>query len=279
MGKRQEKIYNLLLKSNNIQLLSRNGSKLICKCGICGLQFEIIGYMNRYKIVCPYCKKTKEAERKKEKRHKKTLSDFTTIKRRCENLSYCFSTKDFLCEECHIKSAPYYSKKEFIEIINKANRTITVTGEFIDSNTPIEYRCNICGSTYQGKPHALLERKCGCKKCNQSFGERVISMYLYKNNIEYEIGKTFDDCRHKKKLRFDFYLPKFNAVIEYDGKQHYEPVVFSKSQCSISEHEIIKYRDNIKNTYCKDNHIPLLRIKYTDADIENTINEFLKTLI
>ena len=34
--------------------------------------------------------------------------------------------------------------------------------------------------------------------------------------------KTFDDCKNIHKLRFDFYLPKYNCVIETHGEQHYK---------------------------------------------------------
>lgn len=65
-----------------------------------------------------------------------------------------------------------------------------------------------------------------CRYCNISSGEFKISEFLNKHNIFYENEKIFDDCRDIKPLRFDFYLPKYNLVIEYDGKQHFEPVKF-----------------------------------------------------
>ena len=36
----------------------------------------------------------------------------------------------------------------------------------------------------------------------------------------------FNDCKRKNKLRFDFYLPKYNVLIEYDGMQHFKPIIF-----------------------------------------------------
>ncbi len=45
-------------------------------------------------------------------------------------------------------------------------------------------------------------------------------------NIEFEQQKTFDGCKMKYLLRFDFYIPCLNIAIEYNGKQHYEPIDF-----------------------------------------------------
>lgn len=89
------------------------------------------------------------------------------------------------------------------------------------------------------------------------------------NNIKYKPQKTFDGCKYKYKLSFDFYLIDHNMCIEYDGKQHYEdiyncPEEFKKTQL----------RDKIKNKFCKDNNIKLLRIKY-DENVEDIIKKEL----
>jgi very-short-patch-repair endonuclease len=63
-------------------------------------------------------------------------------------------------------------------------------------------------------------------------------------------------------LRFDFYLPKYNTCIEFDGKQHFEPVkIFGGNE---NFKEIIK-KDSIKNMYCDTNGIKLIRIKYDQS--------------
>ena len=62
-------------------------------------------------------------------------------------------------------------------------------------------------------------------------------------------------------LKFDFYLPDYNCCIEYDGKQHFEPIdYFGGKNGFIKTQE----RDDIKNQYCKNNDIKLIRIPYTD---------------
>ncbi len=73
------------------------------------------------------------------------------------------------------------------------------------------------------------------------------------------------------KKRFDFYLPNLNICIEFDGRQHYN---IDNSYFGGEEEFLrIKERDGIKNQYCKDNDITLIRIPYWD--IEN-IDKILK---
>jgi hypothetical protein len=81
-------------------------------------------------------------------------------------------------------------------------------------------------------------------------------------NCDYR-EKSFEDCtnlgdsRACKRLRFDFYLPEQNTLIEYDGEQH-----FVKRGKYGDKFEDRQQNDMIKNQYCKDNNIKLIRIHY-----------------
>ncbi len=114
-------------------------------------------------------------------------------------------------------------------------------------------------------PNAHLSGQ-GCPGCNLSKGEDRVEKYLQSNSIEYIRQYKFDECKNKKKLPFDFYLPDINLAIEYDGEQHFNPVfgdeAFIRTQ----------FNDNIKNKFCDDNNIKLIRIKY-DQNIEKKLNE------
>jgi hypothetical protein len=68
--------------------------------------------------------------------------------------------------------------------------------------------------------------------------------------------------------------PKF---IEYDGIQHSEPVRFGGISKEKAEHkfEETKIRDKIKDEFCHENNFKLLRISYTETDIENLIDNFI----
>ena len=85
--------------------------------------------------------------------------------------------------------------------------------------------------------------------------------------VEYSQQHKFGDCKHKRKLPFDFYLPELNTCIEYNGKQHYEPIDFFGGDCGFKEQQI---RDMVKNKYCYENNIKLLTIKY-DENIKSKL--------
>lgn len=92
------------------------------------------------------------------------------------------------------------------------------------SHIKIKIICPKHGEFLQ-KPNAHLNGN-GCPICNESKGEKEIRRYLKDKNIKYKSQKTFDDCKYKQKLQFDFYLPEYNLCIEYNGIQHYIPIDF-----------------------------------------------------
>ena len=105
----------------------------------------------------------------------------------------------------------------------------------------------------------------------------MIKIILEKYNIEFIQQYSFDDCKYKNKLKFDFAVIKDGKVfylIEYDGKQHFEPIEFFGGIKSFIE--TLK-RDKIKNEYCENNNIPLLRLKYTltKEEIEKEITNII----
>lgn len=109
----------------------------------------------------------------------------------------------------------------------------------------------------------------GCSSCNESKGEKIISWFLDKNNIRYEKQKMFDKCRDIRRLKFDFYIPDINTCIEFDGKHHFEKIEFGQKKLE----DTIK-KDKIKNIFCLENKIGLIRISYE----QNIIEELEKIL-
>ena len=98
---------------------------------------------------------------------------------------------------------------------------------------------------------------CGCLRV--SHGEYKIAQLLSSNQIPYETEKTFENCIFNEsgaKARFDFFVNN-SYLIEFDGVQHYKPT------WSIEDLDNTQKRDHIKNEWCKNNDIPLIRIPYT----------------
>ena len=69
--------------------------------------------------------------------------------------------------------------------------------------------------------HHHIQKKQGCKKCNESKGEKEISSILSENKLTFTRQKRFKDCRNINPLPFDFYLPEKNICVEFDGEQHF----------------------------------------------------------
>lgn len=114
-----------------------------------------------------------------------------------------------------------------------------------------------------------LYRGDGCPLCSYygpSKGELELYRILDKLKEYYQKEFVFDN---NKNFSFDIYLVKYNLVIEFDGEFHYDLLRFKKSKEILSK---TKIRDELKNQYCKDNNINILRIPYWEINnIENII--------
>jgi len=131
---------------------------------------------------------------------------------------------------------------------------------YINSSEKIKIICPIHG-IFKQTPNNHTSQRQGCPICKESKGENLIRIYLNDNNIDFIREYKFKKCRNKRELLFDFYLPKHNTCIEYDGIQHYETNSFFGGD---SEFKNIQIRDNIKNDFCIKENINLIRIKYND---------------
>ena len=102
-----------------------------------------------------------------------------------------------------------------------------------------------------------------------SAGEKRIYDYLMKKNIEFVWQKKFKDCKDKNTLPFDFYLPEYNLIVEFDGEQHYKVT----GRFGQEGFEKTQKHDLIKNKYCADNNINILRLTYDD--LNNSLIEWI----
>ena len=145
------------------------------------------------------------------------------------------------------------------------------------SNSYIEWECICdCGNKTKVRQGNLLHGStwsCGCMK--RSHGEELIYKYLKNNQFIFKEQYRIDDCRNILPLPFDFALlndnEKLLGLIEFDGKQHFEPFQFNScdTDTSIANYRDCVKRDKIKTNYCKKHHIKLLRITYEDLEDGN----------
>lgn len=134
--------------------------------------------------------------------------------------------------------------------------------EGLKKNSNNVWRCICdCGQeTLVATTHLLQGNttSCGCRK---SKGEELISKILTDNNIPYIQEKEFKTCKFNSGYyaKFDFYVNN-QYLIEFDGEQHFTH--HNSGWSNENNLKNIQQRDNIKNQWCRDNNIPLIRIPY-----------------
>ena len=102
-----------------------------------------------------------------------------------------------------------------------------------------------------------------------------VEIILDQLNIMYEKEKTFDDLKYKGKLRFDFYIQKYNLCIEFNGAQHYEYIEhFHKDESQFNEQ---RFKDYIKSEYCRSHDIHLIELpcSLTCEEIRTELVQFI----
>ena len=185
------------------------------------------------------------------------------------NLTPAHHLQGIGCSKC---SGNFLDKNLFIEKSKKVHGDFFdyLNVDYINNKTKINIKCPHHGYFKQTPSHHL--QGSGCPICRESKGEREIRLWLLSENIYYIPQKRFNECKDKQPLPFDFYLPKHNLCIEYDGRQHFKPV---KQFGGTKGFEDRVKKDKIKSKFCEDNGINLLRIKYNE-NIKNNLKNNLK---
>lgn len=135
----------------------------------------------------------------------------------------------------------------------------TKTGQWIWQG-----RCLICDDVLEGVPSILIHKKrIGCGRHKISSGEMLIENILKETKVKYKPEYTFENCRDKYVLPFDFVVfnddGSIKLLIEYDGRQHYDSIPFFGGDEAF---KVRQCHDKIKSQYCIDHNIPLLRLPY-----------------
>ena len=178
----------------------------------------------------------------------------------------------------HTKSCGCLQKKKSSEFLKNNHNWNDLTGQQIGYLKVLE-------QTNQRKFKEIVW-KCQCcyKNCNkivyltsteikntlscgnhyfQSLGEEKIATLLTQYNLNFETQKKFNTCLSpitNYPLRFDFYVNN-KYLIEYDGEQHY--YITGKGWDNEEHFQQTQLYDKIKNEWCKNNNITLIRIPYT----------------
>lgn len=105
-----------------------------------------------------------------------------------------------------------------------------------------------------------------------SLGEEFLCELFTSNSIKYTTEKTYVGLcgKSKVRLRYDFYLPEFNILVEYHGPQH-----FDENDPFYSYEGIL--RDKQKFEYAKEKNITLFYFT-NEIEIYNKFGYFTEVL-
>jgi hypothetical protein len=145
--------------------------------------------------------------------------------------------------------------------------------EALKYQTSVDFARESGGAYHAAIKRGILKQITSHFLTKVSSGELLIENLLVKSKIKFQKQHKFLDCNNTRQgtacrqLPFDFYLPKYNCCIEYDGEQHFKPKEFFGGEEGFLRRQQL---DKIKDQYCKDNGIKLIRIPYTmkKEDIE-----------
>lgn len=301
-----ELVNNFVKENSQCELLSaefkKAKEKMLFKC-ICNEEFETTfeKFKNRNKRQCTNC--GLKTMKDKQSFNLEFVKDYVEKFSKCKLLSKEYiNTKSSLKFKCHcgdlfeksfqkFKSTEKQCKKcSYLDISKKQTFSYEFVKNYIESKncklldesyTNCEIKMKIvcfCGEEFDVKFNSFKnENQIRCRKCtNQmSKGEILIDEYLKNNKFKYETQYYFEDLKAKNNkhyLKFDFAVfdgDNIITLIEFDGMQHSKPVEFYGGSEAF---EVLKNNDKMKNDFCSNKNIHLLRIEYKNL---NNINEIL----
>ncbi len=154
-----------------------------------------------------------------------------------------------------------------------------IVSDFIYSYEKCEYRnkstnviitCPLHGD-FVVKPFNHLNYGYACNKCDFSQMNSSIKSFLVEKKISFNQQHRFDGFF----LPFDFYIPSARSVIEIMSQHHLSPV---EDFGGVEIHNILKQYDKLKEDYCEEHFINLIKLRWNQTDyIDDILWENLRT--
>lgn len=304
----------LLLKNNKCQhklidiKYKNTGSKiLILQCD-CGNNYEVnlSNLTNENRNILFGCEKCKKENFKNPKKY-----DYNFVKNILKNNGYILldneykgNTENLNCKNkdgyivkvkfsyilnnlynspslfsyCYNKDNYVYNVNNYFKINNINCTALRIVKDGVYKEYPTLYCKCSCGKKFNTNISLIKRGQYRCQSCTKyiSIIELKVKEWLQNNNINFECQKRFDECKDVKTLPFDFYIKDLNICIEIDGEQHNKIVKYSNNSNSELDFKKRKYHDEIKNKFCRENNIKLIRIP--QKFIERNHTEYIDIL-
>lgn len=168
------------------------------------------------------------------------------------------------------------TQEQYTQELLNANPNIEVIGKYIGARSPLQVQCKICNHVWSPIAGSLLSGN-GCPHCSSSKGELLISKILEGHNIKYIPQMKFMNLQGVGGglLSYDFYLPLYNTLIEFQGQFHDGTAYIEKQN---DYFPIQQAHDVLKREYAKTHNINLLEIWYYDKNIEEILTSYLNNI-
>lgn len=242
------------IKVANIRRIKQTGKtriKFTLFCKECGSRFDTTKdtlYKKKYPGLCTKCA------------HKMAANKKRLIKKNMIEKIESYGLKVLTpIDKIYPKGKNNSYLKANIEVTGTTGERIVVSYNNLINR--INYYCDILNNDYKTN---LIK--------NESRLEFKVRQFLEKEQIPYKTQFRFMDCKNKRPLPFDFclfYNTSNKIVIEVDGERHYD-----------KRFKDVQKNDRIKDYYCRNNNIPLLRISYKEFindKYQDKINQFIST--
>ena len=264
----------------------------------CGRTFEVVP--NNFTTNgnrCKHCKReqaTMGIETLRRRIREQVGDEYTLLSERYVNNETKVAVRHNVCDhEYLVTPGMFLNKKRRCPRCSKRERMTTesfkervkaevgdeyvILGEYRNIDSPVLARHEVCGHEYMLRPNDFLGlRKRRCPYCNlrskDSRDVKRIRGILKASGLDFREEVRMDSCTLKRQLLFDFFIPDLRAVIEYDGKQHFEPVWGG----DVAFRNTLA-RDEAKNGFVARSSLILLRIPHTiGTRLEILVRAFLK---
>jgi hypothetical protein len=155
--------------------------------------------------------------------------------------------------------------------------------EYAGSNTPRLMKHKICNTEFRVTPTNFLNQGTRCPTCSTIRNSRL-QRKVMKILEELIPGRFYVDyspangprSARNRPLRFDFWIPSLNSIIEVDGKLHEQPW-----KDSYGREGMLRLQDNdrLKDEWATANKLTLLRIHYKSKDYDSVIREHIARIL
>jgi len=255
-----------------------------CGCKYCGIEYvSSCKFKGNERFLSELSEKAPNVEPLEE-----YVSATTKISVKCKKCGHTWKSRpDSLlhgneCKKCamrYVQNLKIKSHEQFMKEIEERNAnagTFVVLGKYEHGEKRIDCKCLKCGRHWMARPQSLVTKNgsSACPYCFASKGETRIRIYFDNRDIEYVQQKTFPNLVGDRgvSLRYDFYLPSYNLLIEYQGQFHDHTVSYQTDE----EFDLRKRYDKYKRDYARTHNIELFEIWYWDFDrIEEILNDKL----